>query len=52
VDDTGAQAFLTSCSDCRRTFDDAREHFRWDKTPHSLLEWVAAQLAGPHNAQP
>jgi len=52
VDDTGAQTFLTSCSDCRRTFDDAREHFRWDKTPHSLLEWVAAQLAGPQKAQP
>jgi Fe-S oxidoreductase len=45
VDDTAAQTFLTSCSDCRRTFDDAREHFNWDKTPHSLLELVASNLA-------
>ncbi len=45
VDDTAAQTFLTSCSDCRRTFDDAREHFSWDKSPHSLLELVAANLA-------
>ena len=24
IDDTGAETFLTSCSDCRRTFDDAQ----------------------------
>jgi Fe-S oxidoreductase len=46
IDDTGAQTFLTSCSDCRRTFDDARSHFSWDKTPHSLLELVADNLVG------
>ena len=46
IDDTGAETFLTSCSDCRRTFDDARSHFNWDKTPHSLLELVADHLAG------
>ncbi len=46
VDDTAASTFLTSCSDCRRTFDDARQHFNWDKTPASLLELVAAQLEG------
>jgi Fe-S oxidoreductase len=45
IDDTGAQTFLTSCSDCRRTFDDARTHFSWDKTPHSLLELIADNLA-------
>jgi Fe-S oxidoreductase len=46
VDDTGAATFLTSCSDCRRTFDDAQAHFGWNKTPQSLLELVAASLAG------
>lgn len=46
IDDTGAETFLTSCSDCRRTFDDAQAHFTWNKTPRSLLELVAANLAG------
>jgi len=45
INDTDAQTFLTSCSDCRRTFDDARKHFNWDKTPGSLLELVADNLA-------
>ena len=44
IDDTGAGTFVTSCSDCRRTFDDAKAHFSWDKTPHSLLELVAGNL--------
>jgi Fe-S oxidoreductase len=44
IDDTGAQTFLTSCSDCRRTFDDAQTHFNWDKAPQSLLELVADNL--------
>jgi Fe-S oxidoreductase len=44
IDDTGAQTFLTSCSDCRRTFDDAQTHFNWEKAPHSLLELVADNL--------
>ena len=46
IDDTGAATFLTSCSDCRRTFDDAQAHFTWNKTPQSLLELVAANLSG------
>ena len=46
VDATGATTFLTSCSDCRRTFDDAQAHFGWNKTPQSLLELVAANLVG------
>jgi Fe-S oxidoreductase len=46
IDDTGAKTFLTGCSDCRRTFDDAQAHFTWDKTPQSLLELVAANLDG------
>ncbi len=46
IDATGAQTLLTSCSDCRHTFDDARVHFAWEKTPQSLLEMVAANLDG------
>ena len=49
IDDTGAATLLTSCSDCRRTFDDAQVHFGWNKTPQSLLELVAANLAGTAN---
>ncbi|HTY50343.1 MAG TPA: (Fe-S)-binding protein [Steroidobacteraceae bacterium] len=45
IDDTGAENFLTSCSDCRHTFDDARAHFGWDKSPRSLLELVADNLS-------
>jgi Fe-S oxidoreductase len=44
IDDTGANTFLTTCSDCRRTFDDAQRHFSWDKSPESLLELVAKNL--------
>jgi stress response protein SCP2 len=46
IDDTGAQTFVTSCSDCRRTFDDAQAHFNWPKKPQSLLELVADNLTG------
>lgn len=46
IDRTGAQTFLTSCSDCRRTFDDGKQHFNWQQTPHSLLELVAEHLQG------
>lgn len=44
IDVTGAETFVTSCSDCRHTFDDAKAHFNWDKSPHSLLELVASNL--------
>jgi Fe-S oxidoreductase len=44
VDDTGAETFMTSCSDCRRTFDDARANAAWNRKPESLLELVAANL--------
>ncbi|MEJ1963617.1 MAG: (Fe-S)-binding protein [Gammaproteobacteria bacterium] len=45
IDATGAETFVTSCSDCRHTFDDAKAHFNWDKSPHSLLELVADNLS-------
>jgi Fe-S oxidoreductase len=44
IDATGAKRFLTSCSDCRVAFDDAREHFNWDKQPESLVELVANNI--------
>ncbi len=44
IDATGAGRFYTSCSDCRQAFADAERHFQWDKTPHSLIELVAAHL--------
>jgi Fe-S oxidoreductase len=47
IDDTGATTLVTTCSDCRRTFDDAQAHFTWDKKPHSLLELVASNLLEP-----
>ena len=51
IDDTGAQTFVTSCSDCRRTFDDAQAHFNWPKKPQSLLELVADNLTGAGSAE-
>jgi Fe-S oxidoreductase len=51
IDDTGADTFVTSCSDCRRTFDDARAHFNWQKRPQSLLELVADHLLGEGSQQ-
>lgn len=44
VDKTGAEHFLTSCSDCRVAFNDAADHFSWDKRPESLVELVAANI--------
>jgi len=45
VDATGADTLMTTCTGCRYSFDDARRHFNWDKTPQSLLELVAGNLA-------
>jgi len=44
IDATGAERLLTSCSDCRVAFEDAGEHFQWDKRPESLVELVAAHI--------
>uniref|UniRef100_E6QTI4 Isp2 (Iron sulfur protein) of hydSL-type hydrogenase n=1 Tax=mine drainage metagenome TaxID=410659 RepID=E6QTI4_9ZZZZ len=44
VDDTGAELLVSSCSNCRQTFDDGQNHFHWDKTMLSLLELVADNL--------
>ncbi len=44
IDATASETFLTGCSDCRHSFDDAKRHFDWNKTPQSLLELVAKNL--------
>ena len=44
VEETGADELLTSCSNCRQTFDDGQEHFNWKYTMGSLLEAVADNL--------
>lgn len=44
MDETGAQMVMTSCSNCRQSFDDGQEHFKWDKTMQSLLEWAADRM--------
>lgn len=44
VDETGAEVLVTSCSNCRQTFDDGQAHFHWDKSAASLLELVAENL--------
>lgn len=39
-----ADTLLSTCSNCRQSFGDAQEHFKWDKTMESLLELVAENL--------
>lgn len=45
IEETGAELPVTTCANCRQTFDDGQAHFKWDKTMHSLLELVAENLA-------
>jgi len=44
LDATGAELTVTSCANCRQTFDDGQAHFQWDRTMGSLLELVAENL--------
>ncbi|MEJ2645946.1 MAG: (Fe-S)-binding protein [Gammaproteobacteria bacterium] len=44
VEDTGAEMLVTTCSNCRQTFDDGQAHFNWDKTAQSMLELVVENL--------
>ncbi len=46
IEAAGGEVLLTSCSDCRYTFDDAQAHFPGAKAPASLLELVAQHLDG------
>ena len=46
IEETGAEVPVTSCANCRQTFDDGQAHFKWDKKMNSLLEMVADNLEG------
>lgn len=45
VENTGADRFVTSCGICTLTFEKGAKASGWDRTPESLVELVAAQLA-------
>ena len=45
VEATGAKRFVTSCGQCRITFEMGAKHAQWDKPTESLLELVADNLA-------
>ncbi len=45
VEATGAEHFVTSCGQCRITLEMGAKQAKWDKSPESLLELVADQLA-------
>ena len=45
VEATGAHTVLSTCSNCRQSYNDAKEHYDWDKDMESLLELVAENLA-------
>jgi Fe-S oxidoreductase len=44
IDATGAQHFVTSCGQCRITFEQGAHKAQWDKPIESLLELVADHL--------
>jgi Fe-S oxidoreductase len=44
VEQSGAELPVTTCANCRQTFDDGQAHFKWDRKMHSLLELVADNL--------
>ena len=44
IEATEADEVMTSCANCRQTFDDGQEHFKWKYTMGSLLEAVADNL--------
>jgi Fe-S oxidoreductase len=44
VEKTEADELLSSCANCRQSFDDSQAHFNWDYKMGSLLEMVAENL--------
>jgi len=44
IDAAGAELLATSCANCRLTFDDGQQFYKWDKAMGSLLELVADRL--------
>jgi len=41
---TGADELLSSCANCRQSFDDSEQHFGWNHSMGSLMEMVAENL--------
>ncbi|MBT8089003.1 MAG: (Fe-S)-binding protein [Gammaproteobacteria bacterium] len=41
---TGAEELLSSCANCRQSFDDSEQHFGWNHSMGSLMEMVAENL--------
>ncbi len=52
IDATGAELALTSCANCRQTFDDGAAHFHWERKMGSLVELVAERLEPRPGAGP
>jgi hypothetical protein len=44
IDATGSDLAVTSCANCRQSFDDGQAHHGWNRRMGSLLELVAGQL--------
>jgi Fe-S oxidoreductase len=44
VEASGAEQVVTSCENCRLSFDDGQAHYHWDRKMGSLLDLVAEQL--------
>jgi len=44
IEKTGAEVAVTTCANCRQTFDDGQAHFKSDREMGSLLELVAENL--------
>jgi len=47
VEKTGADTVLSTCANCRQSFNDAKDHFSWNKEIDSLLELVADNIIEP-----
>ena len=44
LDETGAEMLATTCASCRRQFDDAGAHLKWDRKVNSLVVLAAENL--------
>jgi Fe-S oxidoreductase len=47
VEETGADTMISSCSNCRLTMDESKEHWHWDKGLDSLVEILANHIDEP-----
>ncbi len=47
VERTGAKTMVSSCSNCRLTMDESKEHWRWKGGLGSLVELLADHLVEP-----